>query len=103
MPALRGQRPQRSKCVEAVAAVRGAVCVRHAVTVAVLLPRSPNAVVYTAMHGVGAPFVRRVFEKFGLPAYVPVPEQLNPDPAFPTVEFPNPEVRRSCVVQSCCR
>ncbi|KAJ2705888.1 hypothetical protein FB645_002072 [Coemansia sp. IMI 203386] len=47
--------------------------------------------VYTPMHGVGAPFAKRIIEAFGLPAYVPVPEQLQPDPDFPTVAFPNPE------------
>lgn len=48
-------------------------------------------VTYTAMHGVGTPFVRRAFEVFGLPPFVPVAEQVEPDPDFSTVEFPNPE------------
>ncbi|KAJ1787781.1 hypothetical protein LPJ59_005668 [Coemansia sp. RSA 2399] len=47
--------------------------------------------VYTPMHGVGAPFAARVLEAFGLPPYIPVPEQIQPDPDFPTVSFPNPE------------
>ncbi|PIA14852.1 hypothetical protein COEREDRAFT_82456 [Coemansia reversa NRRL 1564] len=47
--------------------------------------------VYTAMHGVGAPFAARMLTTFGLPAFIPVPEQINPDPNFPTVTFPNPE------------
>lgn len=47
--------------------------------------------VYTAMHGVGAPFAKRILEAFKLPAYVPVPEQIEADPGFPTVAFPNPE------------
>eukprot|EP01029_Cantina_marsupialis_P016452 TRINITY_DN3667_c0_g1_i1.p1 TRINITY_DN3667_c0_g1~~TRINITY_DN3667_c0_g1_i1.p1 ORF type:complete len:607 (-),score=213.16 TRINITY_DN3667_c0_g1_i1:413-2023(-) len=46
---------------------------------------------YTAMHGVGGEWTRRVFESFGHKPYVIVPEQHNPDPAFPTVSFPNPE------------
>ncbi|KAJ1881463.1 AAA ATPase midasin, partial [Coemansia sp. RSA 486] len=53
--------------------------------------RSSLQYVYTPMHGVGAPFAKRIIEAFGLPAYVPVPEQLRPDPDFPTVAFPNPE------------
>ena len=47
--------------------------------------------VYTAMHGVGTRVVRRLVEKAGLPEFIGVTEQLNPDPDFPTVAFPNPE------------
>lgn len=49
------------------------------------------AVVYTAMHGVGAELGRRVFERAGLPPVVSVEQQERPDGAFPTLEFPNPE------------
>jgi phosphomannomutase len=48
-------------------------------------------VVYTAMHGVGWEVARRVFSQAGFVEPVPVPEQSAPDPAFPTVAFPNPE------------
>ena len=48
-------------------------------------------VVYTAMHGVGYPWIKAAFQAFGLPPVVPVPEQVDPDPAFPTVYLPNPE------------
>ncbi|KAJ1935250.1 hypothetical protein EC988_008543, partial [Linderina pennispora] len=47
--------------------------------------------VYTAMHGVGAPFAARILDTFGLPPYIAVPEQIAADPDFPTVSFPNPE------------
>ncbi|KAI8075213.1 hypothetical protein BC940DRAFT_230269 [Gongronella butleri] len=47
--------------------------------------------VYTAMHGVGTPFAQRAFEAFKLPPFVLVNEQIQPDPDFPTVAFPNPE------------
>ena len=47
--------------------------------------------VYTAMHGVGTRVVRRLVEQAGLPEFVGVSEQLEPDPDFPTVSFPNPE------------
>ncbi len=61
---------------------------------AALVPRAaPRDVswVYTAMHGVGAPVVRRAAATAGFPPAVPVVEQIDPDPAFPTVPFPNPE------------
>lgn len=48
-------------------------------------------IVYTAMHGVGAPFCERSFATFGHNAFFPVEEQNKPDPAFPTVAYPNPE------------
>lgn len=43
------------------------------------------------MHGVGYPFAKRAIDTFGLPAIIPVPEQVEPDPDFPTVVYPNPE------------
>lgn len=48
-------------------------------------------VVYTAMHGVGWEVARRVFATAGFTEPIPVAEQAAPDPAFPTVAFPNPE------------
>lgn len=48
-------------------------------------------ITYTAMHGVGKPFVLEAFRRAGLPRPVEVAEQVEPDPSFPTVEFPNPE------------
>ncbi|SET78683.1 phospho-sugar mutase [Geodermatophilus poikilotrophus] len=53
--------------------------------------RDRLVVAYTAMHGVGAETTRSVFAAAGLAAPVSVPEQDEPDPAFPTVAFPNPE------------
>ncbi|UOE44460.1 phospho-sugar mutase [Agromyces larvae] len=48
-------------------------------------------VVYTAMHGVGWQTMSRVLEAAGFTAPALVDEQIAPDPAFPTVSFPNPE------------
>ncbi len=53
-------------------------------------PGSVN-VVYTAMHGVGWETSRRVFAAAGFGEPTVVAEQSEPDPAFPTVSFPNPE------------
>ncbi len=53
-------------------------------------PRSVNWV-YTAMHGVGASVVDAVVEAAGFDAPHRVSEQIDPDPDFPTVAFPNPE------------
>jgi phosphoglucomutase/phosphopentomutase len=46
---------------------------------------------YTAMHGVGHQFAIESFKSFNLKPFVPVLEQIQPDPEFPTVKFPNPE------------
>jgi len=46
---------------------------------------------YTAMHGVGGSVLLRAFEMSALPEPAVVTLQQEPDPNFPTVEFPNPE------------
>jgi phosphomannomutase len=53
--------------------------------------RAQLRIVYTAMHGVGGASMLRVFDEAGFTSVSPVVEQLNPDPDFPTVAFPNPE------------
>ena len=52
---------------------------------------APVRFVYTAMHGVGWESAQRVFSAAGVAGAIPVPEQIEPDAAFPTVDFPNPE------------
>jgi phosphoglucomutase/phosphopentomutase len=57
----------------------------------------PIRFTYTAMHGVGAMFVEEAFRTFNLPGYIPVKQQVEPDPEFPTVRFPNPEEGKSAL------
>ena len=47
--------------------------------------------VNTSMHGVGHVFVHQSFERFGFRPFIPVKEQQQPDPEFPSIKFPNPE------------
>lgn len=57
--------------------------------------------VYSAMHGVGFPYVEKSFELVNLKGHlIPVAEQRDPDPEFPTVKFPNPEEGKSSLVLS---
>ncbi|GAA2171647.1 phospho-sugar mutase [Agrococcus versicolor] len=65
--------------------------VRATAAIAGVPATEPPVVVYSAMHGVGSATVRAVVEAAGFPAFVEVPEQAEPDGAFPTVAFPNPE------------
>ncbi|OHT13257.1 Phosphoglucomutase/phosphomannomutase, alpha/beta/alpha domain I family protein [Tritrichomonas foetus] len=53
--------------------------------------QSGLVITYTAMHGVGHKPTAWSFEAFGLPPFVPVPEQVEGDCNFPTCAFPNPE------------
>ena len=51
----------------------------------------PLKVVYTALHGVGSETIEAVFRAANFSPIEFVAEQKEPDPAFPTVQFPNPE------------
>ncbi|GAA4111224.1 phospho-sugar mutase [Enteractinococcus coprophilus] len=48
-------------------------------------------IVYTAMHGVGGATFSKLLEATGFAVPQLVASQADPDPAFPTVVFPNPE------------
>jgi phosphomannomutase len=54
-------------------------------------PKSSPRFVYTALHGVGWETARRVFLEAGFGEPTVVDAQIEPDAAFPTVAFPNPE------------
>ncbi|KJH40672.1 phosphoglucomutase/phosphomannomutase, alpha/beta/alpha domain II [Dictyocaulus viviparus] len=54
---------------------------------------TPLKFTYSAFHGVGYSYAKRMFKEFGFPEnhFISVKEQEQPDPDFPTVPFPNPE------------
>lgn len=53
----------------------------------------PNelSIVYTPMQGVGGAFMMDLFERAGYRRIAAVSQQIEPDPNFSTVAFPNPE------------
>jgi phosphomannomutase len=53
--------------------------------------RKSLKIVYSAMHGVGAEFIEKIFDIAGMNPLIPVASQHKPDGTFPTVAFPNPE------------
>ena len=48
-------------------------------------------IVYTPLNGTGNIPVRRILKERGFENVYVVPEQENPDPNFPTIDYPNPE------------
>jgi len=59
------------------------------------LPETNSAarkrLVHTSMHGVGHKFAQQMFKALGLPKFLYVYNQYEPDGDFPTLPFPNPE------------
>lgn len=55
-------------------------------------PPGPSPqIVYTPLHGVGGALALRALDRAGHSSVVVVAEQFEPDGAFPTVAYPNPE------------
>ncbi|CAI2348862.1 unnamed protein product [Caenorhabditis sp. 36 PRJEB53466] len=57
---------------------------------------TPLKFTYSAFHGIGYHYTKRMFSEFGFPAssFISVAEQQEPNPDFPTIPFPNPEEGR---------
>lgn len=51
----------------------------------------PLRITYTPLHGVGGDTMMGLFARAGHTSVTPVAEQFEPDAAFPTLPFPNPE------------
>ncbi len=54
-------------------------------------PARPMPLAVTSLHGVGAELLQLTLERFGHGPVHHVASQRQPDPTFPTVDFPNPE------------
>jgi phosphomannomutase len=52
---------------------------------------SELAITYTPLHGVGGATMMELFAQAGYTSVTPVATQFEPDSAFPTLPFPNPE------------
>jgi len=68
-----------------------AAYVQRTASIATAAPGTDLVTVYTAMHGVGGQLFLDIAKAAGFPAPVPVSAQFEPNAAFPTVAFPNPE------------
>lgn len=55
-------------------------------------------IVFTPLHGAAGALMNAVFYKSGFQNFLPVPQQYEPHPGFPTVKAPNPENRDSLVM-----
>ncbi len=86
-----------SRGVDSLALIGPDILDRYIEATHTLLPgqdgvdRQALRVCYTPLHGVGRDIFLRLLEKAGFSPPVVVEKQADPDPAFPTVAFPNPE------------
>ncbi len=59
-------------------------------------PKDPaQKIVFTPLHGAAGALMNAVFYKSGFKNFLPVPQQYEPHPGFPTVKAPNPENKDS--------
>ncbi|XP_043190190.1 phosphoglucomutase-2-like [Amphibalanus amphitrite] len=58
---------------------------------------SPIRFTVTSMHGVSHPYMCEAFKACNFKPFIPVREQMEADPEFPTVPFPNPEEGKSAL------
>lgn len=72
-------------------------CMREALIDIDMNNNCPIKFTFTAMHGVSHEYMVKAFQKCGFPKFVSVKEQMEPDPEFPTVKFPNPEEGKSAL------
>ncbi|MBS0617384.1 MAG: phospho-sugar mutase [Spirochaetes bacterium] len=56
---------------------------------------SSQKIIFTALHGAAGALMNAVFYKGGFRNFMPVPQQYEPNPNFPTVKAPNPENKDS--------
>ena len=93
--AIRAVGPSRDIPLDAgsVQVLDDSIRTSYVAAVSALVPDGPRGlrIVHTALHGVGTGTVLAVFATAGFTDVLPVPEQEQPDPDFPTVAFPNPE------------
>jgi phosphomannomutase len=60
--------------------------------------RENMKIVFTSLHGTSSTIMPKVFEKIGYKNVLYVPEQMEPDGNFPTVESPNPEEKEALLL-----
>ncbi|KAH8418642.1 hypothetical protein KR222_008317, partial [Zaprionus bogoriensis] len=56
--------------------------------------------IYTPLHGVGFHYIREAFYQVRLKPVIPVAQQKDPDPEFPTVAFPSPVEGEDCLTMA---
>ncbi|MDX1659151.1 MAG: phospho-sugar mutase [Nitriliruptorales bacterium] len=93
-PASGVARAQRPWQLPNVAAVSGEVVDSYLAEVDEVRPAvdgAPLTIVHTALHGVAGDLAVRALQRAGRDTVRPVAAQADPDPGFPTIDFPNPE------------